>query len=49
MNLRAAGMGVGDLVKVTFYLVGGVDLEPDGRWWRPGSSTTAPPAMTLLS
>lgn len=46
-NLHAAGMGVGDLVKVTFYLVGDVDL--DG--WRQVVAARLGdhrPTMTLL-
>jgi 2-iminobutanoate/2-iminopropanoate deaminase len=47
LNLRAAGMDVADLVKVTFYLVGEVDLDA----WRQVVAAHLGdhrPAMTLL-
>jgi 2-iminobutanoate/2-iminopropanoate deaminase len=47
VNLRAAGMDVADLVKVTFYLVGEVDLDA----WRQVVAAHLGdhrPAMTLL-
>jgi len=46
-NLRAAGMGVSDLVKVTFYLVGDVDLD---AWRTVLDAHLGPhrPTMTLL-
>lgn len=46
-NLAAAGMGVDDLVKVTFYLVGDVDLDA----WRQVVAARLGdhrPTMTLL-
>ncbi|HEX6569434.1 MAG TPA: Rid family hydrolase [Acidimicrobiales bacterium] len=46
-NLATAGMGVGDLVKLTFYLVGDVDLDR----WREVLTTRLGehrPCMTLL-
>lgn len=47
LNLRAAGMDVSDLVKVTFYLVGEVDLD---AWRRVVGAHLGDhrPAMTLL-
>ena len=47
LNLRAAGMDVADLVKVTFYLVGEVNLDA----WRQVVAAHLGdhrPAMTLL-
>ena len=46
-NLEAAGMAVGDLVKLTFYLVGEIDAE---RRKRPLEAFLGDhrPAMTLL-
>lgn len=46
-NLAAAGMGVTDLVKITFYLVGEVDLD---AWRRVVAAHLGDhrPTMTLL-
>ncbi len=46
-NLAAAGMGIDDLVKITFYLVGDVDLD---AWRQVVASRLGDhrPTMTLL-
>jgi enamine deaminase RidA (YjgF/YER057c/UK114 family) len=46
-NLAAADMGIDDLVKLTFYLVGEVDLD---RWRQALATRLGPhrPCMTLL-
>ena len=41
-NLQAANMGVKDIIKLTYYLVGEIDTQKGASWWHPGCRDTRP-------